>query len=165
MRSPSRYFLILVLIWVTGCQKNTSRSFVPDSFIIPHSFSTEQLQLRPLTIEYAQKDYDAVMDSREELREQFGGTWPEDGFTLEENQEDILEHEQFHEARQSFTYTVLSKDKHRVLGCVYINAVDSSGFDAQVHMWARRGESITPLKAVVQDWLEQEWPFERVLYH
>ncbi len=165
MCSPFRYLLVLVLICVTGCQKDTSRSFVPDNFIIPDSLVAGQLRLKPLTIEYAQKDYDAVMDSRDELRKQFGGSWPEDGFTLEENQEDIREHEQLHEARQSFTYTVLSKDNNRVLGCVYINAVDSSGFDAQVHMWVRRGESILPLKAAVQDWLDQDWPFEQVLYH
>ena len=165
MRSPFRYFLILMLLCVTGCQKDTSDSFIPDYFILPASYTTEHVHLKPLTIEYAQQDYDAVMDSQEELRELFGGTWPEDGFTLEQNQEDIREHEQLHEARQSFTYTILSTDKHRVLGCVYINAIDSSGFDAQVHMWARTGESITPLKAVVQDWLDQEWPFERVLYH
>ena len=62
---------------------------VPDDFGLPQVLETARMRLRPLTINDAVKDYDAVMTSEERLRKVYdpGGEWPL-GLTLEQ---DIIE--------------------------------------------------------------------------
>ena len=66
-------------------------------------------------------DYDAVIGSRELLLVYSGGRWPAEGFSLADNLADLEEHEREHEERVAFTYTVLTPDGARCLGCVYVN--------------------------------------------
>jgi hypothetical protein len=47
-----------------------------------------------------------------------GYRWPREGFTLEKNLADLEEHQQEFLDREAFTYTVVSLDESRVLGCV-----------------------------------------------
>jgi hypothetical protein len=53
-----------------------------------------------------------------------------------------------------------------VIGCVYIYPDKSEEHDAKVLSWVRasRAELDAPLWRAVSDWLEAEWPFERVAY-
>jgi hypothetical protein len=44
------------------------RPLVPDNFDVPAVLETEQLRLRPLTINDAIKDFDAVVTSEQRLR-------------------------------------------------------------------------------------------------
>ena len=53
-----------------------------------------------------------------------------------------------------------------VIGCVYIYPDKSGEHDAKVLSWVRasRAELDVPLWRAVSDWLEADWPFERVAY-
>lgn len=144
--------------------------FIPDDFHVPQVLQTEQFRLRMLTVEDAEKDYDAVMSSAEYLREMTGGVWPSDSLSLEDNIEDLARHQQDFLDGEAFTYTVVSLDEDSVLGCVYINPPSREDLeaDAVVFMWVRYSEYLNGLDSIlyqtVSTWLDQEWPFEKVIY-
>ena len=162
-RSRLAFCLFVLSGLIFGCTVSAGTLFVPERFSVPISYKAKGVFIQKLTREYAELDYEAVMDSRHELRGYFGGEWPADTFSLEQNIKDIVVHEMLFEDRSSFAYTVLSADRTRVLGCIYINPTDSAGYDAQVHSWVRTGEEIQ-LSSLVKDWLETDWPFQDVLY-
>src|SRR5699024_6751463 len=62
----------------------------------------------------------AVMDSGEYLRQWEQSTWPEDDFTVADNQSDLVDLERWNSASLAFTYTILDPSESRCLGCVYI---------------------------------------------
>jgi hypothetical protein len=155
--------------------------FWPEGATVPEELRTDDLVLRMLAPEHVERDYDAVMETRERLRLWSNSTWPEDDFTLESNLEDLRRHEREHLAREAFAFTVLSRDESRVEGCIYImplsmlleyrDLLDSGAADdperiACVGFWVR--ESALPreldrqLLAGLIPWFQQEWPFEHV---
>ena len=138
-------------------------SFVSEEFLVPEIFETRNFRLRMLTVNDVEKDYQAVIESRSLLHSMFGGGWPREGFTIEENLRDLERHQQEFLDRQAFAYTVLSLDESEVLGCLYINPPGKLEVDAVVHMWVRQREFDRGLDPIlfetVRDWLEKEWPF------
>ena len=68
-------------------------------------------------------------------------------------------------ASGSFAYTVVT-DESECLGCVYVNP--SADADVEVRLWITRpawDEGLDPeLQRAVRDWIERDWPFERVAY-
>ena len=141
--------------------------FVPSSFKVPPTLETERFRLRMLSVDDVEKDYEAVIESQELLRSG-GGSWPRDGFTIEENLADLERHQQEFLNREAFAYTVVSLDESRVLGCVYINPARKIGADAEVYMWARKSEHDLGLDRVlfqtVKRWIGELWPFDIVVY-
>ena len=141
--------------------------FVPSSFEIPPVLETERFRLRMLSVDDVEKDYEAVIESRELLRSG-GSSWPRDGFTLEENLVDLERHQQEFLNREAFAYTVVSLDENRVLGCVYINPARKTDADAEVYMWVRQSEFAQGLDKVlfhsVKNWIDASWPFAVVRY-
>jgi hypothetical protein len=93
---------------------------VPEDFDVPEILETQRMRLRPLTINDAVKDYEAVMTSEERLRSVFdpGGDWPS-GLTLEQDIIELGWHQTEFQLRTSFAYTVVSLDESEVLGCIY----------------------------------------------
>ena len=148
--------------------KRVRSPFVPDSFEVPVTLETDRFRLRMLSVDDVEKDYEAVMESGELLRAHSGGSWPREGFTLQENLADLKRHQREFEQREAFAYTVVSLDESRVLGCVYINPSESKDTDAEVYMWVRQSEFDKGLDPIlfetVKKWLEETWPFERVKY-
>jgi len=148
--------------------RDDSSSFVSDSFEVPATLETDKFRLRMLSIDDVEKDYEAVMESREMLRAQFGGSWPREGFTLEENLSDLKRHQREFEQRDAFAYTVESLDEALVLGCVYINPSDDENIDAEVYMWVRQSEFDKGLDPIlfetVKKWLDETWTFDQVSY-
>jgi hypothetical protein len=114
-----------------------------------------------------EKDYEAVIESRELLRSR-GGSWPRDGFTLKENLKDLKRHQKEFLNRKAFAYTVISLNESRVLGCLYINPPRKTNADAEVYMWARQSEYDKGLDPVlfhtVKNWIDSSWPFTTVAY-
>ncbi len=160
-----RAICCLALCALAGC---ASPGFVPHDFELPSGFETAQFRVRPITIADAEKDYEAVMESIEIIHASFlDDSWPTESFTLDENRRDLAAKEKKFARRHSFTYTVVSPDESRVLGCVYINK-GIRGPDAAVFMWVRRSAQnagMDPLlEAAVRNWMERDWPFERVVY-
>ena len=142
--------------------------FVPDDFEAPDILETERFRLRMLSVGDVEKDYEAVIESRE-LLHSMGSTWPREGFTIEENLADLQRHQQEFLDRKAFAYTVVSLDERRVLGCVYINPTNEQGYDALAYMWVRQSEYDQGLDPIlfqtVKTWLESSWPFSAVYYY
>ena len=146
----------------------STNRFVPDDFEIPDMLETDRFRLRMLSVDDVEKDYEAVIESRELLHAMFGGPWPKPGFTLEENLADLKRHQQEFFSRKAFAYTVVSLDETRVLGCVYINPSETIASDAVVVMWVRQTEYDKGLDEIlfnkVRNWISSEWPFKKVDY-
>jgi RimJ/RimL family protein N-acetyltransferase len=146
----------------------STNRFVPDDFEIPDSLETDRFRLRMLSLNDAEKDYEAVIESRELLHTMFGGPWPRPGFTFEENFADLERHQKEFLCRKAFAYTVLSLDETRVLGCVYIDPPETTESDAVVTMWVRQTEYYKGLDEIlfnkVRNWISSDWPFKKVDY-
>jgi RimJ/RimL family protein N-acetyltransferase len=171
------YFIPLALLaMMVSCRstqdppklRDSRWSFVPDSFVVPATLETSRFRLRMLSVDDVEKDYEAVMESRELLLTHFGGPWPREGFTLQENLVDLKRHQREFEQRKAFAYTVVSFDESQVLGCVYIDPPEDEDTDAVVVLWVRQSEFDKGLDPIlfetVKKWLEETWPFERVKY-
>ena len=136
---------------------------VPKDFFVPESLSTKHFWFEPLSPRVAEIDYEAVMSSRERLRKVFesNDTWPKDEMTLEENISDLERHEKEFYERKAFAYTVLSPNKEKCLGCVYIDPPTDTQFDCEAYLWVRDSE--IPLDKelfiTVKNWLDNSWPF------
>lgn len=151
-------------------------SLHPPGAPLPESLRTERLLLRPLRASDAALDYDAVMSDPAALRRWSQAGWPADDFTLEENRADLERHEREHREGVAFTFTVLSPDGTRCLGCVYIQPVraevlphlPSSQWPAQVAFWVRASEVASELDrhllATLRDWFAADWRFDLVLF-
>jgi len=143
------------------------KPFVPADFTVPQVLETDQFRLRMLSMDDVEKDFEAVMESRERLFA-IDGSWPREGFTIEENLADLKRHQREFLERIAFAYTVVSLDESRVLGCVYINPEKSDAGNARVHMWVRESEYKKGLDPIlfkaVREWLDSAWPFEKVVY-
>lgn len=147
-----------------------SKPLLPEDFVVPTLFETDQFRLRMLSTADVELDYEAVMTSREHLRSIFGAhtTWPADDMTLEQDLEDLRRHQHEFETRTGFAYTVVSLDERVCLGCVYIYPVSKSAYDAHVYLWVRSSELEKGLDSVlfatVKAWIAHNWPFQHVAY-
>jgi len=154
---------------MTNKEKSISKDeFVPNDFEVPPLLETDLFRLRMLSIDDVEKDYEAVIESRELLHTMFGGPWPRSDFTIEENLTDLERHQQEFLDHKAFAYTVISLDESRVLGCVYINPSKVTDLDAVVFIWVRQTEYEKGLDEVlfnaVRDWISTNWPFRKVDY-
>ena len=146
-----------------------NQPLVPDSFEVPEALETERIRLRPLTINDAVKDFEAVVTSEERLRTVFdpGGEWPS-GLTLEQNIIELGWHQAEFQLRTSFAYTVVSLDESEVLGCIYIYPSPVPGYDAEVTMWVRQSRAEEGLDEhlfeTVENWISDYWPLAKPAY-
>jgi len=151
---------------------------------VPSTLATGEFVLRPITAADADRDYAAVMETREYLRlwEQTG--WPEEGFTVEENRDDLVDLEQRHADGRAFTYTVLDPADTECLGCVYVFHTDASFLakstvtpvggdrweevDLVVYFWVRLSRmgvgTDEPLLAALRAWFADEWMSKRTVF-
>jgi hypothetical protein len=116
--------------------------------------------LRKLTVNDVVKDFEAI--NARVAPDGSDDPWSET--TLEENLVDLGWHQKEFELQRSFAYTIVAPDESRVLGCAYVNP--SETHDARVRMWVRRDaydDGLDPVvEAALREWLERDWPFERV---
>lgn len=117
-----------------------------------HGADLERLWIRPQKLDDNEADYEAVMDSRDLLREWSHSPWPEDAFTPEENRSDLAEHIADHEAGTDFGYSLWTPEG-RFLGSLYLNDPAAlfdaypeaevvhrrHAVDVRVEYWLRRG--------------------------
>lgn len=146
-----------------------NRPLVPDNFSVPEVLETPRMRLRPLTINDAVKDFDAVMESENRLRTVFepGGEWPS-GLTLEQNMIELGWHQTEFQLRTSFAYTVVNLDETKVLGCMYIYPTTKPGYDVEITMWVRQSQVADGLDAhlfeTVERWIAESWPLQNPAY-
>lgn len=151
---------------------------------VPSGLRTEEFTLRPITVEDAEQDYRAVVETREYLRLWEQTSWPADDFTVAANREDLAGLEQRHAEHRAFTYTVLDPTGTECLGCVYIFPT-TAGFlakstvtrvgdgewtdvDAVVYFWVRRSQMERRLDerllAALRTWFATDWGLANVVY-
>jgi hypothetical protein len=127
-------------------------------------------------------DFEAVMTSKQMLRQWSDSEWPEDDFRLEQNAQDIADHIADHEANSDFGFSIFTPSEDRLLGSLYLNAVgpllenyptdpetlaNLLACDVRVEYWLRAG--IGPafemrfVRAVIE-WLKDTWWFERPVF-
>jgi hypothetical protein len=143
-------------------------AFVPPGFAPPPAPETEHFRLEPLGPQHNDSDYEAWSSSVEHIHATPGwetSNWPDDR-DLAKNLEDLQGHADDFANRKGFTYTVLDSATADVIGCLYIYPDKSGESDAKVLSWVRasRAELDEPLWSAVSDWLEADWPFDRVTY-
>jgi hypothetical protein len=133
--------------------------FVPEDFVVPLRIEQPNFVLRPLTTKEVEKDYDAVISSKESLRHIFSENddWSAENITLQDNFRDLTRHQKDFEQRHGFTYTMETPDDTRCLGCVYIYPCLRGGYDAQVYYWVRDSVKAQGLEeelgAFLRQWL------------
>jgi hypothetical protein len=142
---------------------------VPAEFKVPDSYTGKGYVLEPLGPKHAQLDYEAYMGSMDHIRANFGsGKWPTPGITMAEAVKDVEGEQERFQARKSFTYAVLSPDRKKELGCVYLRRSNDPDHDVAVAMW-----TIKPafdqglqkqLEADLRVWLTSKWPFRKPLF-
>ncbi len=155
--------------------------FYPEPLPIPKLLKTAVFTLKPLTPTHVHLDYAALMSNIELLRLWGGHNWPHVNFTLANNLQDLEWHDQEHRERIAFTYTVLSPNEDKCLGCVYINSLTKVLPDNEavlaalppqtpiVRFWVIQSQLDNKLDLQLLDsliaWFKSEWDFSRVLYH
>lgn len=145
---------------------------------------TEEVYLRPIVVDDTDRDYAAVMETREYLRLWRQSTWPEDDFTVEANRNDLVDLEERHAAHRAFTYTVLDPDGTECLGCVYVFPTSATflaqstvtpvgddewaDVDAVIFFWVRLSGMETGmdqrLLVALRAWFKDEWKLEKTVY-
>mgnify|MGYP001564526724 CR=1 FL=1 len=143
------------------------KPFVPTEFVVPLRVEQAGYTLSPLTTAHVDKDYEAVMSSRESLRHifcEYDTTWPKGSMTLTDNYRDLARHQQEFDERQAFAYTMETPDGQSCIGCVYIYPCQRGNYDAQVYYWVIDRVKPDGLEADLDEflhrWLKETWPFE-----
>ena len=148
---------------------------------VPLTYKTDQFVFKPLTPEYTQFDYDALMASKSTLRDWSGSSWPRDDFTLNENRNDLQGHADEFEMEVAYAYTILNSEESRVEGCFYCDSffellerfgVDSisdpnlTEEDALVRFWIREEklDEESELLDIIIEWLKTDWEFPNIYF-
>jgi RimJ/RimL family protein N-acetyltransferase len=121
--------------------------------------------MEPLDEKHAELDFEALMSCRARLREELQwGEWPPEDFTLELNRADLREHHDEFIRREAFAFTVLSPDRARCLGCIYLErCAEIDG--AQLAFWVIDDaiDIEADLVTDVLQWAHRAWSIERIL--
>ncbi|CAN5725426.1 hypothetical protein BH23CHL2_BH23CHL2_21070 [soil metagenome] len=156
-------------------------AWYPEPKPVPESLDTADLHLEMLAPKHVDIDHDAFMSSRERLLAWSGGRWPHEGFTRDENMDDMVMHRDEYLAREAFAYTVLNRAQDRCEGCIYINPIERSGVQDPSGMTADLPESTARVTWWVRDdaldhnldrqlieglveWFRSAWQFDAVTF-
>ena len=142
--------------------------FIPANFKIPQNLSNEQFHFEILGPNLNELDYEAVMSSKDRLRNVFAENddWPASDMSIEFNKNDLIMHENEFKSREAFAYSVFNHTKDNYIGCVYINPTEYADHDCEVYIWVKDSEVDLDksLFESVDRWLQEEWPFSRRAY-
>jgi hypothetical protein len=150
----------------------------PNNHPVPELLETPTFVIRRQYQSDNHLDYEAVMDSKEVLREWSDSDWPEDDFSLEQNGEDIAGHIKNHQHHLDYGFSIFASDYSRLLGSLYLNPMEPllenyptdgetlaklQAFDIRIEYWLRRGTSAEfeqQFVGEVRAWLKREWWFK-----
>lgn len=143
--------------------------FVPETFKAPFQIDAGSFILKKLTVEDVHRDYEAVMSSKESLRQIFreDDDWPSEAMTLEENYRDLLEHQEEFDRNEGFAYTVLTPDLSKCIGCLYIYPFPYGVYDSRVYFWLidEVKEELSPVfQAFIEKWIPETFSFNSIVY-
>ncbi len=141
---------------------------VPDDFDVPLIVKGNGFILRPLTPEYSDLDYDAVMKSKSILSDIFSDSWPEDINSAEDNLNYIEEDYEDFKNRIGFSYIILDPDELTCFGCVYIFPSVFEGSDVAIYYWFNITIVDTQLSLSVEkfirEWIDSYWKIKDPAY-
>ncbi len=135
-----------------------------DDFNVPKGLEHDRFTLRMLAITDVAKDFAAI--NQRVLADGTPDPWSETTFL--ENLADLGWHEVEFKNRRSFAYTVVRPDESEVIGCVYFYPPPDTEHDVEVKLWvtgkAWEQGLDAELEGAVREWVERDWPFERVFW-
>ena len=162
--------LLPLTLALLGACRSASVGPWSQKFTPPSGYDTQRIHLEPLGAQHAEIDHAAFMSSRDYLKRTLHwGDWPREDMTVEENTADLQRHWTEFAMREAYAFTVLSPDRTRCLGCVYLNP-ERIGFgdDPSVLLayWVVESELANNLdrhlvKSVLE-WIRRDWPFKTV---
>ena len=144
--------------------------FIPLDYNPTRRIETETFVLIPLGPDLVNQDYAAYMSSIEHLQKTFtrSSAWPHEDITFEDAMNDVLKEQERFVNRESFAYSVLTKDGERELGSVYIRPANKPGFEAEISLWVTQQEFDSGFDASLYEWTQlwiaESWPFKTVAY-
>ncbi len=159
------YMLIIPAVIGLAVCSITEPSPWSKDFTPPETLDTELMHVEPLQPEHVELNYAAIMGSRFHLLNTLHWEgWPSEDFSIAENYEDLKNHWRMFQEGSRYTYVVLSPDREKCLGCIYMKPAGENGMS--LSFWVIEEEVATGLDRHllhrVFDWIEQEWPFETV---
>lgn len=127
----------------------------PEGMRPPAALRRPEFSLRPIALADVERDFAAVIASRDDLRlwEQSG--WPAGDFTVDDNRSDVAGLIERHDAGRAFTYTVTDPDDTESIGCLYVFANDA-GFLARAERTALGEVAWDDIDAVVYFWVRTD---------
>lgn len=143
--------------------------FIEDDFMPPFDVVEDQFIMRKLTVDEVEKDFNALMSSKESLRQIFSidDEWPMDNMTIEENYKDLKMHQDEFDNREGFAYTVVNKEDTECIGCIYIWPWTHGTYDSLVFYWVTDQVKALGFEETLGDylqtWLKDFWLFEQTL--
>jgi hypothetical protein len=130
----------------------------------PVKVEREHYILEVLAPKHNERDYEAWTSSRESLKGIFGprNDWPGDVADLNGNLKDLENHLREFEEREAYTYSILSLDESRCIGCLYIRPTPAKEFSARVDFWFtdENKEFEREFLFWLQVWLTRDWKFK-----
>jgi hypothetical protein len=123
---------------------------------VPRGLRTTDLSLVRLTAAHAASDHEALMASRTYLRAWSDSDWPADGFSIAQNREELAWHDEEHEARVAFAFSI-QDDDGRVLGCLYLRPLRDMLATRGIAMPASSG-ALHPLLPCARGWVRRGEP-------
>jgi hypothetical protein len=150
-------------------RKEGFRPLSVDDFLVPAFWHGEQVLLVPAHPEWVDLDYAAVIASRSKLKHIFGpqDDWPPEDLNPEMDESDLGWHAREFERLRSFAYHLLSHDRQRCLGCLYLYPSASQEHDAEAYLWTHISLAETQaalIETEVINWVNQEWPVKAVAW-
>jgi len=125
--------------------------------------------LRPLREDLADRDYPAVMSSRERLWATYGEGWgwPRATLTFEQDRADLARHGAEFDAGEAFAYAVMNAGETALVGCVYIDPRRGGPeHDAVASWWVIDREADGPLDRtlgeVLPGWLRDAFGLKAI---
>lgn len=150
---------------------------VPDELVHP------EFVVQQLTADLAELDFESYKASPDVISIHSDGRWPVTGFSLSDELAQVSQHQADHDARRAFTFALLSPNRQKALGCLYVNPLreflDRAGVaedtmkcvppaSAMVTFWIRQDKQDSGLADVVvtavDEWLRCGWPLEFYLF-
>lgn len=127
---------------------------------MPSKYELGEYRLNVLTVKDVERDFEAVMESVDEIRASYSASgWP-DGLTLEENWLDLAWHQKEFESKRSFTWVI--EDPHgNYAGCLYVYPSIIGEKAAEVKWWWRSGVKVDKeiFRSKLDSWLQcDDWP-------
>lgn len=117
-----------------------------------HTFSIEMLSM-----DIVLEDYEAVLESRDDIVGVFGpsSTWPQADLTIRQNLLDLAWHEKEFQKKSSFAYVVRNATSGLYIGCLYIYESKHPEYDAECIYWIRTAQKhmFSVFESELHEWI------------